>query len=65
MTVPAPPTPQVIRGRRPSPGGYNSARLVRTGGYDLLVLALDWRVSQAGLTWAQQAIDAHPAPRCC
>lgn len=43
-----------------SPGGYNSARLVRAGGYDLLVLALDWRVSDAGLAWAQQTIDAHP-----
>lgn len=42
------------------PGGYDSARLVRAGGYDLLVLALDWRVSDAGLAWAQQTIDAHP-----
>lgn len=43
-----------------SPGGYNSARLVRAGGYGLLVLALDWRISEIGLAWAQQTIEDHP-----
>ncbi len=33
--------------------------MVRGGGRDWLVLALDWRVSDAGLTWAQGVLDEH------
>ncbi|MFF4636192.1 LamG-like jellyroll fold domain-containing protein [Streptomyces olivaceus] len=44
-----------------SPDGYNSHHIVRAGGRDWLVLALDWRISDKGLTWAQGALDAHSA----
>ncbi len=43
-----------------SPGGYNSAHLFRAGGREWLLLALDWRVSDAGLAWAAATIGAHP-----
>ncbi len=43
-----------------SPDGYNSAHLLPAGGRQWLILALDWRASDAGLTWAQSVIDAHP-----
>lgn len=43
-----------------SPDGYNSYHLLRAGGRSWLVLALDWRVSAAGLSWAQDVLDAHP-----
>lgn len=48
--------------RGSSPDGYNSAHVVRGGGREWLVLALDWRVSDAGLAWAQRVLDAHPLP---
>lgn len=44
-----------------SPDGYNSYHVVRGGGRDWLVLALDWRVSDAGLAWAQGVLDEHGA----
>ena len=40
--------------------GYNSAHLVRAGGRRWLILALDWRISDPGLAWAQKVIDQHP-----
>lgn len=43
-----------------SPDGYNSYHLLRAAGRRWLVLALDWRVSDAGLSWAQGVLDAHP-----
>ncbi|MFI9487253.1 LamG-like jellyroll fold domain-containing protein [Promicromonospora sp. NPDC052451] len=42
-----------------SPDGYNSYHVVRGGGREWLVLALDWRVSDAGLAWAQGVLDEH------
>ncbi|GAA3778374.1 metallophosphoesterase [Plantactinospora mayteni] len=42
-----------------SPDGYNSFHVLRAGGRDWLVLALDWRASDKGLAWAQQVLDAH------
>ncbi|MFD0744326.1 LamG-like jellyroll fold domain-containing protein [Phytohabitans flavus] len=43
-----------------SPDGYNSYHWLRAGGREWLVLALDWRISDRGITWAQGVIDAHP-----
>jgi hypothetical protein len=40
--------------------GYNSAHLLRAGGRQWLILALDWRISDPGLTWTQKIIDQHP-----
>ncbi|WP_238006649.1 LamG-like jellyroll fold domain-containing protein [Dactylosporangium sp. AC04546] len=42
-----------------SPDGYNSYHVLRAGGRQWLVLALDWRVSEAGLRWAQGVLDGH------
>lgn len=42
-----------------SPDGYNSCHVLRAGGRDWLVLALDWRISEKGVRWAQSVIDAH------
>ncbi|MET8130403.1 LamG-like jellyroll fold domain-containing protein [Streptomyces sp. NPDC005251] len=46
--------------RGASPDGYNSYHVLRAGGREWLVLALDWRVSDKGLRWAQGVLDAHP-----
>jgi hypothetical protein len=40
--------------------GYNSYHVLRAAGRRWLVLALDWRVSDAGVAWAQSVLDAHP-----
>ncbi|GII34268.1 LamG-like jellyroll fold domain-containing protein [Planotetraspora mira] len=45
--------------RGASPDGYNSFHVVRAGGREWLILALDWRLSDKGVTWAQGVIDAH------
>ncbi|WP_030490665.1 LamG-like jellyroll fold domain-containing protein [Micromonospora chokoriensis] len=42
-----------------SPDGYNSYHVLRAAGRDWLVLALDWRISDKGLAWAQGVIDEH------
>ncbi|MFB7274382.1 LamG-like jellyroll fold domain-containing protein [Streptomyces sp. NPDC056244] len=42
-----------------SPDGYNSFHIVRAAGREWLVLALDWRVSDAGLGWARSVLDQH------
>lgn len=46
--------------RGASPDGYNSYHVLRAAGREWLVLALDWRVSDKGLSWAQGVLDAHP-----
>ncbi|MFE2534818.1 LamG-like jellyroll fold domain-containing protein [Streptomyces sp. NPDC059371] len=46
--------------RGASPDGYNSYHVLRAAGREWLVLALDWRVSDKGLRWAQGVLDAHP-----
>ncbi|WP_210583745.1 LamG-like jellyroll fold domain-containing protein [Streptomyces sp. GESEQ-35] len=46
--------------RGASPDGYNSYHVLRAAGRQWLVLALDWRVSDKGLGWAQGVLDAHP-----
>jgi hypothetical protein len=43
-----------------SPDGYNSYHVFTGGGRRWIVLALDWRVSDKGLAWAQSVIDANP-----
>ncbi|WP_433723690.1 LamG-like jellyroll fold domain-containing protein [Actinoplanes sp. CA-051413] len=42
-----------------SADGYNSAHLLTAGGRQWLVLALDWRISDRGLAWAQSILDKH------
>ncbi|WP_433057003.1 LamG-like jellyroll fold domain-containing protein [Dactylosporangium sp. CS-033363] len=42
-----------------SPDGYNSFHTIRAAGRQWLVLALDWRVSDKGLAWAQTVLDQH------
>lgn len=46
--------------RGASPDGYNSYHVLRAMQREWLVLALDWRVSDKGLRWAQSVLDAHP-----
>jgi hypothetical protein len=46
--------------RGSSPGGYNSYHVFTAGGREWLQLALDWRVSDTGLRWAQRVLDDHP-----
>jgi hypothetical protein len=46
--------------RGASPDGYNSCHVLRAAGREWLVLALDWRISDKGLTWAQSVLDKHP-----
>jgi hypothetical protein len=46
--------------RGASPDGYNSYHVLRAAGREWLVLALDWRVSDKGLRWAQGVLDARP-----
>jgi len=46
--------------RGASPDGYNSYHVLRAAGRQWLILALDWRVSDKGLHWAQGVLDAHP-----
>jgi hypothetical protein len=43
-----------------SPDGYNSAHLISAAGRQWLILALDWRVSDGGIRWAQGILDRHP-----
>ncbi|MEU6713380.1 LamG-like jellyroll fold domain-containing protein [Nonomuraea sp. NPDC046802] len=44
--------------RGASPDGYNSHHVIEAGGRRWLVLALDWRISDKGLRWAQGVLDA-------
>jgi hypothetical protein len=45
--------------RGASPDGYNSYHVLAAGGREWLVLALDWRISDRGIQWAQGVIDAN------
>lgn len=47
--------------RGASPDGYNSYHVFRAGGRDWMVLALDWRLSDAGFAWARSVLAAHPS----
>lgn len=40
--------------------GYNTAHIFRAAGRSWLVLALDWRTTDQGFTWADEFITAHP-----
>lgn len=42
-----------------SPDGYNSYHVLNAAGRRWLLLALDWRVSDAGLRWTQRVLDRH------
>ncbi|MEU8240875.1 LamG-like jellyroll fold domain-containing protein [Actinoplanes missouriensis] len=44
-----------------SADGYNSAHRLTAGGRQWLILALDWRISDGGLTWARSILAANPA----
>ncbi|MFC8662130.1 LamG-like jellyroll fold domain-containing protein [Streptomyces sp. NPDC057199] len=46
--------------RGASPDGYNTYHVLTAASRAWLVLALDWRVSDKGLRWAQGVLDAHP-----
>ncbi|MBK1786916.1 Tat pathway signal sequence domain protein [Prauserella sp. ASG 168] len=43
-----------------SPSGYNTFHVLSGGGRRWLLLALDWRVSDASIRWAQGVLDQHP-----
>ncbi|MET7621704.1 LamG-like jellyroll fold domain-containing protein [Streptomyces sp. NPDC005408] len=43
-----------------TPDGYNTYHLFRAAGREWLVLALDWRPSEASLAWARGVIAKHP-----
>ncbi|MFI7544748.1 LamG-like jellyroll fold domain-containing protein [Actinoplanes sp. NPDC049599] len=43
-----------------SPDGYNRAHLIRAAGRQWLILALDWRISDGGIGWAQDVLRRHP-----
>jgi len=40
--------------------GFNTAYVFRGADQDWLLLALDWRASDASIAWAQSVLDAHP-----
>lgn len=42
------------------PTGYNTAHIFQAAGRSWLVLALDWRTTDAGFAWANDIIKAHP-----
>ncbi|GHH35028.1 LamG-like jellyroll fold domain-containing protein [Lentzea cavernae] len=44
-----------------APDGYNSFHVITAGGRRWLLLALDWRVSDKGVQWAQKVLDEHRA----
>ncbi len=46
--------------RGSSPDGYHSHHVLDAGGRQWLLLALDWRVSDQGIAWAQQVLDRNP-----
>lgn len=56
--------PARFRGRpsflEATPDGYNSAHRISAGGRQWLILALDWRISDGGLSWAQEVLRKHP-----
>lgn len=42
------------------PSGYNTAHVFQAAGRSWLLLALDWRTSDQGFSWARDVIRAHP-----
>ncbi|MFD0485310.1 LamG-like jellyroll fold domain-containing protein [Kineococcus sp. GCM10028916] len=46
--------------RGASPDGYHSYHVFTAGGREWLLLAMDWRASDAGLAWAAGVLDANP-----
>jgi hypothetical protein len=46
--------------RGATPDGYNTYHVFRAAGREWLVLALDWRPSDATLAWAKQVLKANP-----
>ncbi|MEU5704688.1 LamG-like jellyroll fold domain-containing protein [Streptomyces aurantiacus] len=46
--------------RGASPDGYNTYHVLKAADRSWLVLALDWRISDKGLRWAQSVLDKHP-----
>ncbi|MEH1164179.1 LamG-like jellyroll fold domain-containing protein [Micromonospora sp. CPCC 205539] len=46
--------------RGATPDGYNTYHVFRAAGREWLVLALDWRPSDATLAWVKQVLKAHP-----
>jgi len=42
------------------PSGFHEYHLFSAQGQQFLVLSLSWRVSDAGLAWAQSVLDKHP-----
>lgn len=42
-----------------SPDGYNSYHVITAAGRSWLILAMDWRASDAGFAWAQRVLDSH------
>ncbi|MFE0413639.1 LamG-like jellyroll fold domain-containing protein [Streptomyces tendae] len=40
--------------------GYNTAHVFQAAGRSWLVLALDWRTTDQGFTWANEILRAHP-----
>ncbi|TCM41202.1 LamG-like jellyroll fold domain-containing protein [Kribbella sp. VKM Ac-2568] len=43
-----------------TPDGYNSYHVFRAAGRQWLLLAMDWRPSDAGFAWARKVIAEHP-----
>ncbi len=43
-----------------TPDGYNSYHVFRAGGRQWLLLAMDWRPSDASFAWARKVIAEHP-----
>lgn len=43
-----------------SPDGYNTSHILHAGGRKWMILALDWRLSAEGFTWANAVIKANP-----
>jgi hypothetical protein len=43
-----------------SPDGYNSYHVFTGADRRWIVLALDWRISDGGIAWAQSVLDANP-----
>ncbi|GAA2864331.1 hypothetical protein Acy02nite_71710 [Actinoplanes cyaneus] len=43
-----------------SADGYNSAHRIAAAGREWLILALDWRISDAGIAWARTVLKQNP-----
>ncbi|WP_462418446.1 LamG-like jellyroll fold domain-containing protein [Kytococcus sp. Marseille-QA3725] len=45
-----------------SPDGYSTAHTFTAAGREWMVLALDWRLSESGLAWADRVLTRHRIP---